>query len=386
MKINRKLVPDGLGNNPNRVMERVKFVTVHTTGNTSPTADAKSHADYLAGGSGGRQASWHYTVDGGGVWQSFEDNRICWHAGDGNGDGNNASIGIEICVNDRDKFGKACENAARLTAELLKRHNLAIEKVRQHFDWSKKDCPKELRSGSWGVTWERFLRNVNEELGMRGEDLTPIEGKSAATAGQMSEYIKLRNPKAPDYAAVYLREGEAEGIRGDLAFAQSCLETGHWRFGGCVSPEQNNFGGLGATGNGVKGLSFPDAQIGIRAQIQHLKAYANAEPLKNACVNPRFGLVKRGSAPYLEWLSIPNNPERRGWAADPDYAAKINKILGEITASVMPQNEITAKNLVKDGVSNDFEYWLGVLDGRIELNRGFLKVLLDRYNAKVKAG
>ncbi len=88
-----------------------------------------------------------------------------WHAGDGaNGPGNNQSIGIEICVNDKAGFRQACANAAWLTAELLKRHNLPIEKVVQHYKWTGKNCPAMIRSGEWGITWADYIRMVRENM------------------------------------------------------------------------------------------------------------------------------------------------------------------------------------------------------------------------------
>ena len=61
---------------------------------------------------------------------------------------------------------------------------------------------------------------------------------------------------------------------------------------------------------------FADVRTGIRAQIQHLKAYGSAENLKSACVDPRFKYVTRNSAKYVEWLGIKENPAGVGWASD----------------------------------------------------------------------
>ncbi|GHU76411.1 hypothetical protein FACS1894188_08890 [Clostridia bacterium] len=162
MNINRKIVPAGLKNNPNKTMKSISYITIHTTGNTNPNATAKMHADYQFGGSGEREASWHYTVDKDEIWQSFEDISICWHAGDPTG--NFSSIGIEICDNDKSKFVQACDNAAHLTAKLLKKYNLPIENVKQHNYWSGKDCPKEIRAGNWGVTWSEFLLKAGKYM------------------------------------------------------------------------------------------------------------------------------------------------------------------------------------------------------------------------------
>ncbi|KYC36955.1 hypothetical protein WA1_45730 [Scytonema hofmannii PCC 7110] len=96
-----------------------------------------------------------------------------------------------------------------------------------------------------------------------------------------------------------------------------CLETGFLRFHGDVQPSQNNFCGLGAIGGGVKGASFPDIQTGIKAHIQHLKAYASTESVKySKIVDPRFSLVERGIAPLATNLS-------GRWARDPEYGTKI---------------------------------------------------------------
>ncbi len=162
-------------------------------------------------------------------------------------------------------------------------------------------------------------------------------GRSQATAEQMTAYIRSVNPAVPqsviEMIPYYLSEGEAEGIRGDIAFAQSCLETGNFAFrGSAVTLHQNNFCGLGVTSNGMRGNSFATPQLGIRAQIQHLKAYANTDPLNQAQIDPRFGYVVRGCAPYVEWLGMQENPTGRGWAAGAGYGNAILRILTQILA------------------------------------------------------
>lgn len=137
------------------------------------------------------------------------------------------------------------------------------------------------------------------------DDETAIMGSSIATADQLNEHLLSVNPRATGYlhlAAIFLDEGAKEGVRGDGAFCQALIETGYFKFGGDVQPGQHNFAGLGATG-GVPGLAFADDRTGIRAQIQHLKAYATTEPLKQACVDPRYKYVSKGCAPTFEQLS-----------------------------------------------------------------------------------
>lgn len=165
--------------------------------------------------------------------------------------------------------------------------------------------------------------------------LTLIEGTSQLTVSQMRAYIKSVNPNVPDSVLkmipYYISEGKAEGIRGDLAFCQSCLETGNFTFkGSAVTLDQNNFCGLGVTSNGMKGNSFATPQLGIRAQIQHLKAYANKEPLRQTQIDPRFHYVTRGCSPYLQWLGIQENPLGYGWAAGADYSDHILRIYNSI--------------------------------------------------------
>ena len=177
----------------------------------------------------------------------------------------------------------------------------------------------------------------------KNENYTKIVGNAIATAEQMITYIKKRNPDVSksviDMIPLYLSEGKTEGVAGDVAFAQSCLETGNFKFSGsAVTIDQNNFCGMGVTGNGVKGNSFETPQIGIRAQIQHLKAYASTENLVNECVDPRFKYVPRGCAEYVEWLGAKENPTGRGWATGAGYGEKIVSILKSIRSTQVETN------------------------------------------------
>jgi hypothetical protein len=124
-------------------------------------------------------------------------------------------------------------------------------------------------------------------------------------------------------AGFYISEAAIEGINHDIAFAQMCLETGFLRYGGLVSPEMNNFCGLGAIGPGIPGEWFPTVELGVRAHIQHLKAYATIEPLRGKLMDPRFHFVRRGSSPTIKDLA-------GSWAADKFYADKIEIILGRL--------------------------------------------------------
>jgi hypothetical protein len=108
---------------------------------------------------------------------------------------------------------------------------------------------------------------------------------------------------ARSIAQIYVDEADDEGVNHEIAFAQMCLETGYLKFGGLVTPDMNNFGGLGATGDKERGIVFHSARIGIRAHIQHLKAYATNVPPKKALVDPRYSLVRHGCAPTVDGLA-----------------------------------------------------------------------------------
>lgn len=183
---------------------------------------------------------------------------------------------------------------------------------------------------------------------------TAIMGKAQATAQQMALFCRSKN-SAPQLtscsleqlAEMFIEEGEAEGVRGDVAFAQSLHETGYFKFGGIVLPIQNNYAGIGALNGNATGqaASFPDPRTGVRAQIQHLKAYASTEALVNECVDPRFSLVARGVAPYVEWLGAADNPQGCGWAVPgAGYGANIVKLLGQIMAQETPQAPAEPEN------------------------------------------
>jgi uncharacterized protein YjdB len=161
-----------------------------------------------------------------------------------------------------------------------------------------------------------------------------IMGAQAATAEQMAEYSLSKNPSPKinctmiELAQMFLEEGKIEGVRGDIAFAQACKETGYFAYGGSALPEWNNYSGLGVTGvtynpatatetqftTGVTvikdsggnsvGTKFSEPRLGVRAQIQHLKGYATPAPLKQALVDPRYSLISKGIAP--KWADLNN--------------------------------------------------------------------------------
>ncbi|MFA9429711.1 S-layer homology domain-containing protein [Egicoccus sp. AB-alg2] len=166
---------------------------------------------------------------------------------------------------------------------------------------------------------------------------TPVMQRDRVSAAQIAAWFRASQPTGSAYRAtvspetlaqLFIEEGRAEGVAGDIAFAQSVLETGwfRWPSHGQVHATYNNFSGIGACDGGTCTVArFRNARIGVRAQIQHLRAYADpnvtvarlAHPLES----PRFHLVSpKGKARLWEQMGNGN------WATDPQYATKILSI------------------------------------------------------------
>ena len=180
----------------------------------------------------------------------------------------------------------------------------------------------------------QVVNGVNSTINTYYDGGYSIMGPTTVTIGQMINYYQANqaypafyaNTDAPNiyvFCMMYMEECNAEGVRAEVAFAQAMKETGFLRYRGDVHIEQFNFAGLGATGNGNPGNSFPTVRMGIRAQVQHLKAYATSEPLNQEVVDPRYSLVNKGSAPYVEWLGKHENPTGIGWATAWGYGNSI---------------------------------------------------------------
>ena len=204
-----------------------------------------------------------------------------------------------------------------------------------------------LDSG-WHLVGDRFY--YYDENGKcdvsRSQPAYSVMGESSVTAEELAANYRSKGKKYPasdlsaggagsidEFCKIVVEEAQAEGVRQEVLFFQIMNETGWLQFGGDVSVSQYNFGGLGATG-GVPGLSFSDVRTGIRAQVQHLKAYGSTEPLRNECVDLRFGYVDRGCAKYVQWLGIQENPQRKGWAASKGYGATIVGMIADTFPSL----------------------------------------------------
>ena len=196
---------------------------------------------------------------------------------------------------------------------------------------TKVDTNHSLRMGGGSRVVERGSHNSLEnrvdailhppvekkEIGMKVPQTVSafddsIIGTALASQEQCVKYLLSVNPR-PDISvspqelvSYYYEEGAREGIRPDVAFAQALKETGFFRYGGTVTADQNNYCGLGTTSSEVKGAYFSSAKLGVRAQIQHLLAYASTRQPSEPVVDPRYSLVRSsyGSRTLSSWSDL----------------------------------------------------------------------------------
>lgn len=180
---------------------------------------------------------------------------------------------------------------------------------------------------------------VCSHYGLTYSSGTPIMGSSKVTAAQLASYYRSvvgdsaypaavyaskGAPTIDDWCSILVEEANSEGVRAEVMFVQSMKETNWLRFTGNVRADQCNFAGLGAVdSNPTDANTFPDVRTGLRAQAQHLKAYASTLPLNNACVDVRFHFVTRGCAPYIENLS-------GRWASSSTYGQSMVSMINEM--------------------------------------------------------
>ncbi|MGN7895432.1 peptidoglycan recognition protein family protein [Bacillus sp. 22475] len=153
-----------------------EFITVHNTYND---ASAENEISYMIGNN--NSVSFHVAVDDKEAVQGIPFDRNAWHAGDGNGNGNRKSIGVEICysLSGGDKYYQAEDNAAIVIAQLMKRFNIPISNVRTHKSWSGKHCPHRMLDEG---RLDQFIKKINEALNNGNNDNKPIQPKGLGIA------------------------------------------------------------------------------------------------------------------------------------------------------------------------------------------------------------
>lgn len=137
-------------------------ITIHNTGN--PSSSARAERNWLTNQSNNRTASYHIVVDEREAIECLPLNECAWHAGDGSGlaSGNRTSIGIEIC--ESGDYAQTLENAAELVAKMLRERGWGVDRLRRHFDWSGKICPRLMYDDGRWTGWTAFVNMVQYKL------------------------------------------------------------------------------------------------------------------------------------------------------------------------------------------------------------------------------
>lgn len=204
------------------------------------------------------------------------------------------------------------------------------------------------RKSSFKERVDAILKEIDESYEQKKYDVlegTPvitsvydesIMGTAMATEEQCVKYLLKNNPfpkisvSPEELVSIYYEEALKEGVRPDVAFSQALHETGFFRYGGTVTPDQNNYCGLGTTSATVKGHYFPSARIGVRAHIQHILAYATDRFPREELVDPRYYVAKKayGDLGINTWSGFDGR-----WAVPGiGYGAKILNIFRNIVA------------------------------------------------------
>ncbi|GJM84233.1 hypothetical protein HMSSN139_67290 [Paenibacillus sp. HMSSN-139] len=143
-------------------------LTIHNTGNEE--SSAANERGWLTNASNKRQASFHIVVDEREAIECIPLNECAWHAGDGSGSksGNRTSIGIELC--ESGNYAKTLDNAVKLVAQMLRERGWGVDRLRRHWDWSGKICPRLMYDGGKWTGWNEFKARVAAELANKGDD------------------------------------------------------------------------------------------------------------------------------------------------------------------------------------------------------------------------
>lgn len=161
-------------------------ITIHNTGN--PSSSARNERDWLTNPSNDRTASFHIAADEHEAIECIPLDENAWAAGDGsNGPGNRTSIHVEIC--ESGNYTQTLDNAAQLVAKLLKERGWGVDRLRRHYDWTGKVCPRLMYDGGKWTGWKAFVNMVEYKL--KALSLPAIQGQAKVVVGdkQSSGYI-----------------------------------------------------------------------------------------------------------------------------------------------------------------------------------------------------
>ncbi len=175
-------IPKKKGKRPGTAM-KPQYLTIHSTGN--PSSTAKNERAWLTNPSNTRAASWHIVVDEREAIEAIPFNEVAFHAG--TAAGNNTSIGLEIC--ESGNRAKTLAHAAEVAASILKKYGWGVDKLRRHYDWSGKICPRIMQQNNW-AGWEQFKKDVARELAGGASPVTQDKNQPSSWAKVAWEWGK----------------------------------------------------------------------------------------------------------------------------------------------------------------------------------------------------
>lgn len=195
-KFSLHLIPISNKTSRPQIKMKPRYITIHNAGNSKANALANSkYVDTVAG-----YVSWHFTVDDKAVFQELTVFEIGYHAGDGKGQGNYASIGIEICEHEGIDWEKAKANAIALIEVLMKDLDIPIENVVPHRHWSGKYCPHRILDEGWDKFVGKICNGFDFETEIKKISNSPqrwIDAVKTAENGDVIKYLPelLENAK-----------------------------------------------------------------------------------------------------------------------------------------------------------------------------------------------
>lgn len=284
MEIRKKLVdPSKYGTKCPYTMNP-EFITVHNTYND---ATAENEVAYMIRND--NQVSFHIAVDDKEAVQGIPLERNAWHCGDGGGNGNRKSIGVEICysLNGGDRYYKAEDNAAVVVAQLMKQYNIPISKVRMHQSWSGKYCPhRMLAEGRWDSFIERVQNAYNGGSNNVAPTPTPPSPSGTGIAYIEGNNVNLRKGPGTGYGVIrQLGKGEPYQVFGE---SNGWLNLGgeQWVYndpsyinytGGCApepsKPSNDGVGVVTITADVLRVRTGPGTNYGIVKNVYQGERY-----------------------------------------------------------------------------------------------------------------
>lgn len=178
------------------------------------------------------------------------------------------------------------------------------------------------------MVYAEYITGIAPEA-LRPYAALTIQGGSNYDADMLTRFVRSKNPDFdPEIARCFVNIGRRYGLRGDVALCQAIVETGWFRYTGgtAVTPDCHNYCGLGVTNLGQRGAEFGTVADGVTAHLQHLYAYAsNAKlPDNEPLLDPRFGLVRRGTA--TRWHDL-----NQRWAMNDKYSTAILSVYAQLS-------------------------------------------------------